>query len=93
MDKNLIEQYDGFWPCRSRSYMMELLYFIRYVYEEERENDVADDDIVLNVVQYFSQHIGERILLDDVVKMFSTNRNKLNAAFTKEKAMTAEPLI
>ena len=24
-------QEDGFWPCRSRSYLMELLYFISYV--------------------------------------------------------------
>lgn len=27
----LVLQEDGFWPCRSRSYLMELLYFICYV--------------------------------------------------------------
>ncbi|MDR0269367.1 hypothetical protein [Paenibacillus sp.] len=32
--RNLTEQPDRFWPCRSRSYLMELLFLIRQVYHE-----------------------------------------------------------
>lgn len=36
MNNELTYQEDGYWPCRSRSYIMELLYFISYVCDISR---------------------------------------------------------
>lgn len=84
-------QGDGFWPCRSRSYLLELLSFICYVCKEASTNtinDVVNDDLVNKVILYFSEHIGDKIALVDVIKEFGVNRNKLNQNFIKETSMT-----
>lgn len=100
MNVELQTQHDGYWPCRSRSYMMELLYFISYVCSAVDEattnkstrhmdvNNSVSDDTVSEIMQYLSEHIGEKITLEDVMKEFSLNRNKLNELFIKETSMT-----
>ncbi|MCQ2529141.1 MAG: AraC family transcriptional regulator [Saccharofermentans sp.] len=92
MNTNLTDQYDGYWPCRSRSFLMELLYFIRYVctsysYEKTR-NTVVTDNSVSDIIQYLNEHISEKITLDDIMRKFSINRNKLNELFIKETSTT-----
>ena len=95
MQKQLQEQYDGYWPCRSRSYMMELLYYISYICEENQEDmrvvqvrEESESDFISEILQYLSLHISERLSLEDIMKEFSINRNKLNAMFIKETSMT-----
>lgn len=91
MANELVEQKDDFWPCRSRSYMMELLYFISYACIEtgmEVADDYAKDDTVNKIIAYFSEHIGDKITLEDVIKEFGLNRNRLNEIFVKETSMT-----
>lgn len=91
MNAELKEQNDDFWPCRSRSYMMELLYFISYVCAAKDTHVVEEtigNDTVSEIMQYLSEHIGERILLEDIMKEFAINRNRLNELFIKETSMT-----
>lgn len=111
MNKELTGQSDGYWPCRSRSYLMELLSFISYVcakpaahvVNERQEdtkaigdlcvmytgvNDIASDELVGEIIQYLSEHIGDKVTLEDVLKNFSINRNRLNELFIKETSMT-----
>lgn len=92
MNYELTEQHDGYWPCRSRSYLMEFLYFIRYVcssYTNENiRNTTVIDNSVGDIIQYLNEHISEKITLDDIMKKFSINRNKLNELFIKETSTT-----
>lgn len=111
MNRELTEQGDGYWPCRSRSYLIELLSFISYVcakpathvVNEKREdkkamsdlcvmytgaNDIISDETVGEIIQYLSEHIGDKVTLQDVMKEFSINRNRLNELFVKETSMT-----
>lgn len=91
-EAELTTQRDGFWPCRSRSYLMELLYFIFYSYLEV----TPDSEVTVNseqtdfskIVEYLNEHIEEPISLDTLTKEFMINRNKLNDLFMKQSSMT-----
>jgi len=88
-EKELLGQRDGFWPCRSRSYLMELLYFIVYtLYRETPEEETSDQDEFSMITEFLNEHIEEQITLDMITKKFAINRNKLNALFVKNSSMT-----
>ena len=88
-EKELLSQRDGFWPCRSRSYLMELLYFIVYtLFAETPEVEAPDQDDFSKITEYLNEHIEEQITLDMITKKFAINRNKLNALFVKHSSMT-----
>ncbi len=88
-EKELTEQRDGFWPCRSRSYLMELLYYIEYTFyvNSSEEETPGQDDFAL-ITDYMNEHIEEQITLDTITKKFAINRNKLNELFMKQSSMT-----
>ena len=91
INNELTEQSDGFWPCRSRSYLMELLYYIKYLRSDSDTVDIkekSDKDTVGEIMQYLSEHISEKVSLEDIVKEYSINRNLLNQIFIKETSMT-----
>ena len=111
MEQELTQQGDGYWPCRSRSYTIELLSFIGYVcarpaahvVNEEADNtkaisdlcvryseanDKESDDLVSEIIQYLSEHIGDKVTQEEVMKKFSMNRNRLNELFMKETSLT-----
>lgn len=91
MEKELVGQNDGFWPCRSRSYIIELLSFISsytVATEKSRVSDTINNSLVGDVIQYLNERIGDKISLEDIVKEFSVNRNLLNDSFVKETSMT-----
>lgn len=87
-EKELLGQRDGFWPCRSRSYLMELLYFIVYTLYGESPEESSDQDEFSMITEFLNEHIEEQITLDIITKKFAINRNKLNALFTKHSSMT-----
>ena len=65
----LEEQHDDFWPCRSRSYLMELLYFISYVCADHKKQEtVVKDDTVCKIMVYLSEHISEKITQQDIIR-------------------------
>lgn len=88
-EKELTEQRDGFWPCRSRSYLMELLYYIEYTFyvNSSEEETPGQDDFAL-ITDYMNEHIEDQITLDTITKKFAINRNKLNELFMKQSSMT-----
>lgn len=86
-------QRDGFWPCRSRSYLMELLFFILYSYYEGAQDNADNDGTseqteFSKISEYLNEHIEEQITLDSLTKEFMINRNKLNDIFMKQASMT-----
>ena len=44
--------------------------------------------MVSEIMQYLSEHISEKISLEDILKEYSINRNLLNQIFIKETSMT-----
>lgn len=92
-EAELKDQRDGFWPCRSRSYLMEMLYYIFYSYIEEihgtGESDESSDKAEFSrIADYLNEHIEEPITLETVTKEFNINRNKLNDLFMEQSSLT-----
>lgn len=81
----LEDQPDAYWPCRSRSYFLELLFLLLQLYldapgREESELPVSQDDSH-PVILYLLNHYHQKITLDQLAKEFGTNRNSLNLEF------------
>ena len=51
-------------------------------------DEKSDKDMVGEIMQYLSEHISEKVSLEDIVKEYSINRNLLNQIFIKETSMT-----
>ncbi|GAE87581.1 helix-turn-helix transcriptional regulator [Acetivibrio straminisolvens] len=90
INKELIEQKDGYWPCRSRSYFIELLFFLEGLRCNESLQNISivleknRNDIVHNIVRYLNQNIDKKITLEHLEKTFACNRNQINKEFQKE---------
>ena len=88
-EAELTGQRDGFWPCRSRSYLLELLYYIVYtVFEVGPDEETTGQDDFALITEYLNEHIEDQITLDTITKKFAINRNKLNDLFMKQSSMT-----
>ncbi|WP_078553818.1 AraC family transcriptional regulator [Bacillus alkalicellulosilyticus] len=76
------------WPCLARSYVLSSLYLI---YQCKNSNYVTHSPEISRVEQeqinsllyYLHVHYQEKIKLDDLAKMYQTNRTSLNEQFKK----------
>ena len=94
-EKELHGQIDGYWPCRSRSFLMELLFYIVYTFVEvSPESDVSpEQDEFSKIAEFLNDHIDEPITVETVTKKFAINRNKLNDIFMKQASMTCHDYL
>ena len=94
-EKELHGQRDGFWPCRSRSYLMELLYYIVYSFIEVAPDseDSPEQDEFSAITEYLNEHIDEQISVETITKKFAINKNKLNDLFMKQASMTCHDYL
>lgn len=94
IEKQIVEKPNGFWPCRSRSYLMEILFILQALTDDETSvvEGISDfkesNNLLNNVICYLNEHLGDKILLSDLTKQFMTNRNKLNSMFKAETNLT-----
>lgn len=86
----LIEKVDAFWPCRTRSYFLELLLFINNLsdYIKCEKTHSANRDI-LDIIAYIDNNLEKNLSLDELVSRFAINRTTLNNKF---KEMTDQPV-
>ena len=92
-ESELAGQKDEFWPCRSRSYFMEILFFINYSLlnafpEEEESREEQERKEFASICEYLNENIEEKITLEMITSRFHINRNKLNDLFMKNTSMT-----
>ncbi len=85
--RELSEQRDNFWPCRSRSYFLELLFLVDRLYREPDVTEigvlsqVASLEGIGDVILYLHTHYQEKINLNDLARHFHTNRTTLTRQF------------
>lgn len=90
--ETLCEQRDDFWPCRSRSFFIELLLTVNAVYGEGDPGhnlfvgQLSDD--VKKIIEWANDHYLEKIVLEDVTKAFNTNKTSLNQRFKAVMGVT-----
>ncbi len=88
----LHDQPDDFWPCRSRSFFIELLLTVNTAYAEGDAgqnlfNGKMSDDVT-RIIEWANEHYLEKIVLDDITKAFNTNKTTLNQRFKGEMGVT-----
>src|SRR5688572_11132934 len=89
-------QRDLYWPCRSRSYFLELLFLVQRLYSEPNTaevgilSDVASTGEMGEVILYLHTHYNEKINLNDLARHFHTNRTTLSREF---RAVTGLPVM
>lgn len=92
LKEELENQRDGYWPCRSRSYFLEILFLIERLFmspfkENEERLDGLPDEIG-DIIIYLHNNYREKITLESLGKLFHINRTTLQEKFCKVTGMT-----
>jgi AraC family L-rhamnose operon regulatory protein RhaS len=84
-DMELTEQNNHFWPCRSRSYFIELLLAANSIYNEDSAHEKVYfgemNEEIKELINWLHTHYNEKITMDVVTKQFHTNKTTLNQKF------------
>lgn len=95
INRELEEQDSDYWPCRSRSYFIELLFFLNSLETKgfehsdlvRKEKEIYYE--VEKIICYLKENITEKISLELLCKKFGRNRNQMNQIFTSVTGLTA----
>lgn len=91
--KSLDEQIDGYWPCRSRSFFLEFLFYVRNIagkYADCRSGISGGSDRFEDILLYLHTNYQNDISLPLLCEKFAINRTSLNELFQRQ---TGEPII
>ena len=84
-DEQFSGQKDHFWPCRGRSYFIELLLLVNSIYYEDSERETVYtgemNDEIKGILNWLHTHYPEKITMEVVTKQFHTNKTTLNQKF------------
>lgn len=87
LDRELKLQDSVSWPCRSRTFLFELLFYLIQIYREPSASLSvlsAKDQFSDRVIRYLGCHYHEKITIPDLCRRFETNRNTLSERFVSE---------
>ena len=87
--EELRDQSDTAWPCRSRSFLLELLILInRLCQENAGESTKKTDNQIADVIAYLQTHYNEKITVELLTRRFKMNRTSLNSRFVEETQLS-----
>ncbi|HEX3030010.1 MAG TPA: AraC family transcriptional regulator [Clostridia bacterium] len=85
--QELVLQKDMFWPCRSRSFLLELLLLTGSIFEASNNNADKRLNYEANrmdeIVSYLQANYSSKITVNSLAKTFNSNRTTLNIQFKK----------
>jgi len=83
----LAKQDSNCWPCRSRSYVFEILFCLARQEEEEGMNELFSCDafsrLAVDVIYYLQSGYSQKITIERLAEEFHTNRTSLLNEFKK----------
>ncbi|MBQ7159942.1 MAG: helix-turn-helix transcriptional regulator [Treponema sp.] len=90
----LTEQDSGWWPCKTRSFLTEILFFDAQLFElKQNENKevtpFSAGSEIKPILDYIARSYDKKITLDTLSAEFGTNRTDLNKLFKQKTGMTA----
>lgn len=92
--QELTLQRDDTWPCRSRSFFLELLFLVERIFSAPQltERDILPETPcdVDSIILYLHAHYQEKITLTQLAAAFHTNRTTLTERF---REATGVPVI
>jgi AraC-like DNA-binding protein len=71
-------QRDANWPCRTRAFLIELLFGLRLTLEQARP---AGDDLFDRALATIHERLDEKVSVPELARLCGSNRSSLNAAF------------
>ncbi len=89
--QELTLQRDDSWPCRSRSFLIELMYLLRKIYDNPstpNEINIQSLELTDPIIMYIHLNYTKKITLNDLSKLFLTNKTTLNRSFKKATGYT-----
>jgi len=98
LGKSLEEQADVFWPCRSRSYFLEFLFFIRHSGGASAKGffpgppEAAGSELpekLEDILLYLHTNFRKKTSLESLCRQFTINRTSLNELFRANLGQTA----
>ncbi len=94
MDRELETQRDGDWPCRSRSFLFELLFLLQHLdsfREDGAVGEMAPSDAekpdIREILLCLHANMAERHSLESLTKQYGTNRTTLGKRFQNTVGM------
>jgi len=99
MNRELTHQYDGYWTSRSRSYLIQLLFFLKSLANNnslELKRNIPDNfqlQLVNKVKLFLTHHYDEKILLDDLALQFGINKRSLNRLFLQYTGLSSNKFL
>ncbi len=83
----MVEQKDGYWPCRTRSYLLELLLVVDRSYQDASHDNIMEIALGMEetcqIIMYLNNSYKEKIQISTLTEKFSINRTTLNENFKK----------
>jgi AraC-like DNA-binding protein len=97
----LTEQPNRFWICRSRSYLLELLFIAfrflsapdKHVPQLVEQQFPAAIEDVEPVIRYLHTHYQEKLTIDALARVFYTNRTTLTRRFRETTGVTVSAYL
>jgi AraC-like DNA-binding protein len=94
-EHELLLQKDKDWPCRSRSFLFQILFLIQQAYEDlytanfskTKINIGNQTELIQKVILYMNLHYEEKITLPGLSREFNINRTSLENQFIKATGM------
>lgn len=90
LKKSHDEQIDMYWPCRSRSFFLEFLFFLRNVasrYADHAVGITGGNDKFELILLFLHSNYGKDISMPDLCERFAINRTSLNDLFHEHAGM------
>lgn len=92
INKELMEQRDWYWPCRTRSFLLELLLVIDRIYVEPLTDEATiltgKHKSINEIILYLINNYHEKIQLVQLTEKFNINRTSLNESFREATGRT-----
>ena len=88
------QQPDAYWPCRTRSYLIELLFQLRMLEPAETIHPGAQaGSRTERALLYLNEHYHQDFTLGDLARACHTNRTTLNTEFRASTGMSVRAYV
>ena len=88
VDKQVHDQPDGKWSCRSRSNLFSVFEIAGQAYLDLTEKPSSKKSVLQNVIRYMRVHVSEHITVEQLCNRFNVNRTTLTTQFKKQVGFT-----
>lgn len=81
-----------FWPCRSRSYLLETLFLIQSMITDSRNKESMilpeSSEDISNIILYLYTNYNRKITIEELTDIFHINRTTLSKEFRKTTGLS-----